>query len=85
MGYRIEVDSDTNLGLQVWLQAMRENAMDLKVIGEGLITGAPVRVSLPGDPDPMVTLVTVDMAGRPVAGGRLRSVKIEDIREVAVW
>lgn len=91
MPYQISVDSEANIGLQPWLQAMSHTTVDIKehdmpFTGRGGVTsGMIVRVDMPGTPNPEVTLVSVDMHGRPVEGGMLRRIRIEDIEKVAVW
>lgn len=90
MGYQITVDGQRNPGLHPWLTAMTGNTVDVRhgggsVRGRGhTVSGSIVRTGPPG-PKAEVTLVSVDVTGKPLDGGMLMHIEIEDITEVAVW
>jgi hypothetical protein len=91
VGYKITVDGEDNRGLAGWFVAMTGLTMDVKThdmpfTGRGeVISGQVVRADSPIMDEPEVMLVQVDMHGRPIEGGSLRSIKVDHVAEVAVW
>ncbi len=91
MGYEIKVDGEDNRGLQVWLTAMQGLCVDVQThdmpfTGRGQVyAGSIVRVDPVYQPDPEVMLIAVDMHGRPIEGGQLKTIKVDHIKKVAVW